>query len=101
MRSLTNRLLPYRLLFATLLLLLSVAIAVGQDAAARPDRGVMPGGSYSVSDIENISLQNGNLNLEIPLAALPPIAGGKLSWVIKAHYNSKLWNITQGTSRCS
>jgi RHS repeat-associated protein len=95
MRSLTNRLLPYRLLFATLLLLLSVAIAVGQDAAARPDRGVMPGGSYSVSDIENISLQNGNLNLEIPLAALPPIAGGKLSWVIKARYNSKLWNITR------
>ncbi|MBD0369932.1 MAG: RHS repeat protein [Pyrinomonadaceae bacterium] len=61
--------------------------------AARPDRGTMPNGTYAVSDIENINLQNGNLNITIPLAALPPVAGGKLSWTIKAQYNSKLWNI--------
>lgn len=68
--------------------------AFGQ-AAARPDRGTMPNRTYSVSDIENISLQNGNVNLSIPDAALPPIAGGKLSWVVKARYNSKLWNVTR------
>ena len=63
--------------------------------AARPDRGIMPNGSYSVSDIENINLLNGNVNIRIPLASLPPIAGGKLSWTITAQYNSKLWNITR------
>jgi RHS repeat-associated protein len=48
-----------------------------------------------VSDIENISTTNGNLNLSIPLASLPPIAGGKLGWTINAIYNSKLWDSVQ------
>jgi hypothetical protein len=60
--------------------------------AARPNRGTMPTGSYTVSDIENISLTNGNVNLSIPLAALPPIAGGKLGLVVRAEYNSKQWD---------
>ena len=79
-----------------LILIISFALAgtvVGQTTAARPDRGVNPGGSYSVSDIENINLQNGNVNLSIPLASLPPIAGGKLGLTISATYNSKLWNM--------
>lgn len=84
-----------RCFFALALVTLFGTVAVAQQTAARPDRGAMPNGSYSVSDIENISLQNGNVNLEIPLAALPPVAGGKLSWVIKAHYNSKLWDLTR------
>ncbi len=70
-------------------------IAFGQQTAARPDRGVNPGGSYSVSDIENINLQNGNVQLSIPLASLPAIAGGRLSFGLSANYNSKLWNITR------
>ena len=61
--------------------------------AVRPERGAMPNRSYSVSDIENINLVNGNVNLSIPLAALPPIAGGRLSWTITANYNSKQWNV--------
>ena len=79
---------------ATILLLLPSAL-VAQTTAARPDRGIMPGASYSVSDIENISLTNGNLQLTIPLASLPPIAGGKLKFTVNAVYNSKLWNITR------
>lgn len=63
--------------------------------ASRPDRGIKPNGSHSVSEIENINLLNGNLNLRIPLASLPPIAGGKLSWTFTAQYNSKLWDITR------
>lgn len=62
------------------------------DPAARPDRGTRPVGSYAISDIEKISLTNGNLNLAIPLAGLPPIAGGKLSWGVSAIYNSKLYD---------
>lgn len=87
--------LPYRqLLFAVAFIISCSSAAFGQ-AAARPDRGTMPNRTYSVSDIENVSLQNGNVNLSIPLAALPPIAGGKLSWVVSANYNSKLWNVTR------
>jgi RHS repeat-associated protein len=68
------------------------AVTLGQ-SAARPDRGIRPGGSYSISDLENISLTNGNVNLSIPLASLPPVAGGKLSWDLRAIYNSKLWDV--------
>ena len=67
----------------------------GQTTAARPDRGTRPNGSYAVSDLENISLQNGNVNLNIPLASLPAIAGGKLSWTLTAQYSSKVWDVTR------
>src|SRR6185436_15026188 len=40
-------------------------------------------------------LLNGNLNIKIPLASLPPISGGILSWTVSAQYNSKLWDITR------
>lgn len=82
-------------------LLLAIALTVTfcvnghAQEASRPDRGMMPNGSYSVSDIERINLLNGNVNLNIPLASLPPIAGGKLSWTVSAQYNSKIWNITR------
>jgi hypothetical protein len=73
--------------------LLAVLLTPAQaQSAARPDRGVRPVGSYSVSDIENISLTNGNVNLSIPLASLPPVAGGSLNWTIRAEYSSKLWD---------
>lgn len=84
-----------RFLSVALLAFLSSVNAVGQQPAARPDRGLLPGASYSVSDTENISLANGNLNLSIPLASLPPIAGGKLKFGLNAIYNSKLWNVTR------
>lgn len=77
---------------ASLFLCLGFSSALSQTRAARPDRGLMPGGSYSVSDIENISLTNGNVNIGIPLASLPPIAGGKLGLTLRAEYNSKLWD---------
>ncbi len=70
------------------------AMALGQ-SAARPDKGVRPAGSYAVSDIENVNMTNGSVNLSIPLASLPPIAGGKLSWAISANYNSKMWETYQ------
>ncbi|HEX5731195.1 MAG TPA: RHS repeat-associated core domain-containing protein [Blastocatellia bacterium] len=68
------------------------ALAVAQNAA-RPDRGVRPNGSYAVSDIESVNLVNGNLNLSIPLASLPPVAGGKISFSINATYNSKITDV--------
>lgn len=73
-------------------LLFSFSIQITGQTAARPDRGVQPQGSYSVSDIDNINLRNGNVSISIPLASLPPMAGGKLSWTLRAVYNSKLWD---------
>jgi RHS repeat-associated protein len=61
-------------------------------AASRPDRGVNANIPYDSSGVESINLQNGNVGLAIPLASLPSIAGGKLSFTLKAYYNSKLWN---------
>ncbi len=75
--------------------LLWPASLTAQSTAARPDRGIMPGASYSISELENINLSNGNLQLTIPLVSLPPIAGGKLKLTLNATYNSKLWNITR------
>src|SRR6266550_2832928 len=87
------------LLFIVAIFTLLASPALGQQTAARPDRGSMPGASYSVSDIENISLTNGNVNLSIPLASLPPIAGGKLKFTLSAVYNSKLWNDTRSEQK--
>ncbi len=88
-----------RPLLALSISVIFVTVAFGQQTAARPDRGIMPGASYSVSDTENISLTNGNLNVSVPLAALPPIADGKLKFGLSAIYNSKLWNITREQHR--
>src|SRR5262245_50967160 len=61
-------------------------------SAARPDRGLGAKVPYQSSDIDNINLQNGNVSLTIPLASLPPVAGGKLGYTLNAVYNSKLWD---------
>lgn len=68
-------------------------------SGARPDRGLSPLGSYAVSDIDNVNLTNGNLNLSIPLASLPPMAGGKLTYTIQATYNSKIWDVVRSEFR--
>lgn len=86
----------FRLCLALSLAVASWAVLAGsalaQQAGSVPDRGINPIGSYSASDIETISLTNGNLNLSIPLASMPPVSGGKLSWALRATYNSKLWD---------
>ena len=82
------------LIAATTLIFASVTLGqTGGQLAARPDRGPTPGGAYSVSDFDSVSLTGGALGLSIPLASLPPIAGGKLGVTITARYNSKVWNV--------
>ena len=46
------------------------------NADQKPQRGFVPSGSYALSDIETINLQNGNVNFAIPLVSLPPGRGG-------------------------
>jgi hypothetical protein len=83
------------LLVLVVLLLAAFNTFAQTPTAARPDRGITPNGAFSSSDIEHINIGNGNLNLTIPLASLPPIAGGKLSWTINAYYNSKMWDVSR------
>ncbi|MFN2404941.1 MAG: RHS repeat domain-containing protein, partial [Pyrinomonadaceae bacterium] len=79
--------------FSVAVVLFVVCCATFAQEAARAERGATLNRNYLASDIENVNLQNGNVNLSIPLAALPPIAGGKLSWTVSAHYNSKIWDV--------
>src|SRR5687767_4545095 len=83
---------PRRIIVSLITLVVLCGGSFAQEAA-RPERGSTLNRNYLVSDIENINLQNGNVQLSIPLASLPPIAGGKLSWTVSAHYNSKIWDV--------
>ena len=82
-------------ILSSFFVLLLLYIGAFAQEAARPDRGATLNRNYTASDVESVNLQNGNVNLSIPLAALPPIAGGKLSWTVGAHYNSKIWDIVR------
>lgn len=56
-----------------------------------PQRGFQPGGAYSVSDIETISMASGNMILNFPFGKLPAGRGG-LSAQITLLYNSNLYD---------
>src|SRR5438046_899039 len=79
-------------LLTLVIILTASASSFAQSAAARPDRGTMPVGSYHVSDIETVNTTNGNVHISIPLAKLPAMAGGRLAAAIRATYNSKVWD---------
>jgi len=55
-------------------------------------RGFQPGGSYSLSDIESINTENGNVILRVPLASLPPGRGGSPGFQLSLIHNSKLYD---------
>ena len=76
----------------TLTIAATCSSPVQGQSGSRPDRGTVTNVPYDTSSVENINLQNGNVGLEIPLASLPAMAGGKLSFTLKAYYNSKLWD---------
>jgi len=71
------------------------AFAQSEKIGSRPDRGIVNGAAYSVSSIDAVNLQNGNVTVNIPLASLPAMAGGKLSYTLNATYNSKLWDVAR------
>lgn len=58
--------------------------------------GLVPFGSYHGSDIDKVSLQNGNLHVSIPLFALPQ-RGGQLKLSFSLINNNKIW----ATAPCS
>lgn len=74
-----------------IILALCSAAATGHAQEENPTRGFYPGGSFALSDIETINTINGNLNLNVPVGALPPGRTG-LTARISLTYNSKLWD---------
>ncbi len=82
-------------LYTAMLLGLAWLVTLNAGALAQqdnsPKRGTNPGGAYAISDIENISLSNGNLMFNIPLAQLPA-SRGAMSTGVSLVYNGKLWD---------
>lgn len=58
-------------------------------------RGLEMPTAYAVGDLDSINLWNGNLTLSIPLGITYPVGGG-LSLSFGAHYNSTVWNFSEG-----
>src|SRR5260370_8310853 len=54
-----------------------------------PQRGLVPTGSYAISDLETINVVNGNVSYRIPLTSLPP---GRAGWSLGLDltYNSQI-----------
>jgi RHS repeat-associated protein len=73
---------------AMLLVMLLGASGLAQDRSGAPENGTGGLSTQAVSEIDNINLQSGNVSLQMPLASLPAIAGGKLSYTLNAYYNS-------------
>jgi RHS repeat-associated protein len=76
-------------------ILLVVSITSFSQEERNPNRGYRSSNSYSLSDIENVNMSNGNLMLTIPLASLPAGRGTSPGYTVALHYNSKLWNVVR------
>ncbi len=79
------------LVLLAIILTASAALAQNKDQA----RGIQAGSAYSISDIENVNLSNGNLMLNIPLASLPGGRGTSPPFTVALRYDSKLWDTTR------
>lgn len=89
-----SMLVPIRMFLLVITVLLSAASSFGQSVL---DNGSsvglapgVPGGSYSLSDIDNINLFNGNLNLTLPLMKIGGRgeAGMVMSLPIESHWTN-------------
>jgi len=80
-----------RLALSTLSVLVITTCLFAQEER-KPATGYEAGASYSISDIENVNLQNGNLILNIPLASLSSGRGTSPGYTVGLQYNSKIWN---------
>ena len=76
-------------------LTLSISL-IAQTPSIQPlptqDRGVVPGRTFDISGIENISIESGNLFLHIPLGSLPSGPGGS-TFSVAVNYNSQVIDI--------
>jgi hypothetical protein len=66
----------------------------------KPKRGLYPGGSYAISDIDTINTTRGNLLLSVPLGGLPAGRGG-LAAKLTLNYDSKTFNVAYDYQNCA
>ncbi len=73
--------------------LLAVAVTAGalqaQDHPLEAP-GFVPNKAYDVHDYDSINMFNGNLVVSVPIGPTF-FVGGKLSYGLTLHYNSRLW----------
>ncbi len=70
------------------------AIGWAQSPASQvdtPQRGIVPTGSYTVSQVESISNTFGGLNLSIPVGGMAPGRAG-FSYPVNLYYNSQIYD---------
>lgn len=63
-----------------------------EEVETNPERGFSPGRTYAISEIENVDVIGGNLNVQISLASLPPGRAGMTAGV-NLIYNSQLYDL--------
>ena len=83
-----------------LFIVLSLASAARAQDKEEPKRGLYPGGSYAVSDIETINTTRGNLLLSVPVGTLPPGRGG-MAARLTLRYDSKLFDVNYDYVGCA
>lgn len=77
---------------ALVLALLSQCTVAEESVETSPERGFFPGRTYAISEIENIDVIAGNVNLNIPITSLPPGRAG-MSAGVSLLYNSQIYDI--------
>ena len=79
----------------TLLLLTLAQVPVAAQNTSvntRPDRGWLPTGVFSGSDLGSVNQVSGNLGVRIPITALPPDRGASQGFQLELSYNSSLYD---------
>src|SRR2546427_652040 len=70
------------------LCIIRTALGQGIDTSPSAETGRLPFASYSNTDIDSVSIYNGNVSLDIPLLTFP---GRELSTGLRLTYNSQKW----------
>ena len=75
-------------------IVVSLILLISQPSQAQeagPERGFKPGSSFTLSEVENINMTNGNMMMNFPLGPLPTGRNG-LTAAINLLYNNKYYN---------
>ena len=75
-------------LFVIFYVLALPLLACAQTSYTSPETGEKPTGTYFMSDIDSVSLTNGNLHLHIPLISLP---GREVAATFALDYDSQFY----------
>ncbi len=84
--------LPLRTILCFVALAHQSVFAQNTSVNTRPDRGWLPTGVFSASDLGTVNQVSGNLTLRIPITALAPDRGAGHAFQLELGYNSALYD---------